>query len=235
MDITIASLLPLIVAAAVLPLDIFVVFVLLRGQRGVMRAAAFATGSMVVRLLQGVFFGYVFRATADAMVEGIMAALLMLIVGILSLITAAKAWLREADPDAPPSRWMTALGGVSALTAFGIGAALLTIAIKQWVFTLSAIAVIDEAELDHVSNVLAYLLFVVAAHSLVLTPIVLAAAAPRWSSGLLDSAQRWLERNGRTTVVVVSSLLGAWFLWKGTTGLIRSDRAPVGHIAATAD
>jgi hypothetical protein len=234
MGMTIASLLPLIVAAAVLPLDIFVVFVLLRGERGVVRAGAFATGSMGVRLLQGVFFGYIFRATANAMVEGIMAALLLLVVGILSLITAAKAWLREPDPDAPPSRWMTALGGVSALTAFGMGAALLTIAIKQWVFTLSAIAIIDEAELNQVSNVLAYLLFVVAAHSLVLTPVVLATAAPRWSARLLDSAQRWLERNSRTTVVVVSSLLGVWFLWKGATGLIRSDQAPVGHVAATA-
>ena len=48
----------------------------------------------------------------------------------------------------------------------------MALAVKQWVFTLSAIAVIEEAQLGQTANVLAYLFFVVAAQSLVLAPII---------------------------------------------------------------
>jgi Sap, sulfolipid-1-addressing protein len=229
-----AGLLPLIVGAAVLPLDIFMVLLLLRSEGGVVKAAAFAAGAMTLRLLQGVFFGYVFRATADAAAEEIVASTLLLVVGILLLITAVKTWLREADPDAPPPRWMIILGGVSALTAFGMGTALMAVSIKQWVFTLSAIAIIDEIPSTPGGSVLAYLTFVVAAHSLVLAPVLLAAAAPARSSRLLDAAQAWLERNGRATMLVVSLLLGMWFLWKGITGLLRLDQPVVAKVGAAA-
>lgn len=218
----VSLLLPLIIGAVVLPVDIFLVLLLLRSEGGVVRGAAFAAGSMTVRVLQGVLFGRLLGSALSANTEEIVASTLLLVVGILSLITAVKIWLRESDPDAPPPKWMTTLSGVSALTAFGMGALLMAIAIKQWVFTLSAIAIIDEAHLSRASSVLIYLGFVMAAHSLVLAPILLSMAAPRRAGSLIDSGQAWLERNSRATMLVVSLVLGAWFVWKGITGLLRS-------------
>lgn len=56
------SLLPLIIGAAVVPIWIIVVLFLLRGEGGLLKGAAFAAGGLSVRVVQGIFFGYVFGA-----------------------------------------------------------------------------------------------------------------------------------------------------------------------------
>ena len=196
---------------------------LLRGEGGVLKALAFAAGAMMVRLVQGVLFGYVFGTAADAYGENssnLITSTLLVVVGIVMLISAVKNWRKEEDSDVPPPKWMAALSGLSALKAFSMGALLMALAIKQWVFTLSAIAVIEQAQLSQTGNVLAYLFFVLAAQSLVLTPILVCAIAPTQSAKLLDAAQGWLERNNRVLMIAVSLIFGVWFLWKGIAGLI---------------
>lgn len=223
MGAVIVYLLPLVVGAALLPASIILALFLLRGEGGVLKALAFAAGAMTVRLVQGVLFGYVFGAAADAYGESgsnLITSTLLLVVGIVMLISAATKWRKEADPDAPPPKWMAVLGGLSALQAFGVGALLMALSIKQWVFTLSAIAVIEQGELSHAGNVLAYLLFVLAAQSLVLAPIIISAVAPTQAARMLDAMQGWLERNSRVIVITVLLIFGVWLLWKGINGLI---------------
>ena len=93
--VDLTNLVPLIVGAAVLPLWIIITLLLLRGGNGgnggnensggtggVMKAAAFASGAMGVRLIQGVLFGVVFRAAgeqADESERGVVASLLLLV------------------------------------------------------------------------------------------------------------------------------------------------------------
>ena len=223
MDTVIVSLLPLVVGAALLPGWIILTLFLLRGEGGVRKALAFAAGAMTVRLVQGVLFGYVFGAAADAYGESgsnLITSTLLLVLGLVMLISAVKRWRKEEDPDAPPPKWMDVLGGLSAIQAFGMGALLMALAIKQWVFTLSAIAVIEQGELSQASNVLAYLFFVLAAQSLVLAPILICAIAPTQSAKMLDAAQGWLERNNRVIIIAASLIFGVWFLWMGIAGLI---------------
>jgi len=223
MGAVIVYLLPLIVGAALLPASIILALFLLRGEGGVLKALAFAAGAMTVRLVQGVLFGYVFGAAADAYGESgsnLITSTLLVVVGLVMLISAATKWRKEADPDAPPPKWMAVLGGLSALQAFGVGALLMALSIKQWVFTLSAIAVIEQGALSHAGNVLAYLLFVLAAQSLVLAPILVSAVAPTRAARMLDAMQGWLERNSRVIVTAVLLIFGAWLLWKGISGLI---------------
>jgi hypothetical protein len=223
MDTVIVSLLPLIVGAALLPGWIILTLFLLRGEGGVRKALAFAAGAMTVRLVQGVLFGYVFGAAADTYGESgsnLITSTLLLVVGLVMLIGAVTKWRKEADPDAPPPKWMAVLGGLSALQAFGVGALLMVQSIKQWVFTLSAISVIEQGELSQTGNVLVYLFFVLAAQSLVLAPILVSAVAPAQSTKLLDAIHGWLERNNRVIVIAASSIFGVWFLWMGIAGLI---------------
>ena len=141
-------------------------------------------------------------------------------VGILLLTTAVRTWRKEDDPDAPPPRWMASLGSLSPRRAFGIGALLMGISIKQWVFTLAAIAVVDEATLGPARSILAYLVFVLAAQSLVLAPIIGSAVAPTRSATMLEALQRRLERHSRMITTAVSSIFGLWFVSKGITGLL---------------
>ena len=223
MDAVIVYLLPLIVGAALLPAWIIIALFLLRGEGGVRKALAFAAGALLVRLVQGVLFGYVFGTAADTYGESgsnLITSTLLLVVGIVMLISAVKKWRKDADPDAPPPKWMATLSGLSALKAFGVGALLMAVSIKQWFFTLSAIAVIEQAQLSRAANMLTYLFFVLAAQSLVLAPILVSAVAPVQSTKLLDAIQGWLERNNRAIVIAASSIFGVWFLWKGIAGLI---------------
>ena len=218
------NLLPLVVGAAVGgPMWIIMALLLLRSDHGVYKAAAFAAGAITVRLLQFVLFSHIFDEVLESGGElemGLMSAILLLLAGIVLLITAVKTWFKETDPDAPPSKWMAALSRISAPTAFGMAAVMMSLGFKQWVFTLSAIAVIDEAKMGIIGSLLIYLLFIAGAQSLMLTPIIASALAPAQSSKIVEAMLGWLERNSRTITIVVSLIFAVWFLSKSSSELL---------------
>ena len=214
------ELLPLIAGAALLPIWIIMTLFLLRGDGGVGKAAAFVAGATIVRVVQGLLFGFVLETGSDSGESGIVGATLLLVAGIAMLITAYKKWRKEEDPDAPPPRWMELLQGLSVPKAFGVGALLMAVALKQWVFTLSAVAIIETAAVGLGASLLAFLVFVVGAQILVVAPIVVYAAAPGPAGKALDALQGWLARNDRVILVAVSLIFGLWFTWKGIAGLL---------------
>jgi hypothetical protein len=223
--IVIANLLPLIIGASLgCPAWIIVTLILLRGKRGVAKAAAFAAGVIAVRTLQFALFGRLFGTIASANgkdVFDLIPSTLLLVAGLVLVITAVRTWwCNEEDSDAPPPRWMTALGAVSTPAAFGMAVVLMFVGLKQWVFTLSAIAIIDDAYLSRLETLLAYLFFIVTAQFLMLAPIISSTVAPVYSGRMREIVLRWLERNNRVITIVVSLAFGAWFLSKGVTGLV---------------
>lgn len=219
----IVDLLPLIVGAAVAPLYSIAVLLLLQSERGLLKAVAFATGGITVRLVQGVLFGFLIGTACNTNSEAsqrLIVSTLLLVAGILLFVTAFKQWRKQDDPDGPTPQWMSTIIRLSATKAVAAGAFFVTIAIKQWVFTLSAIGVISEAGLDGKSNVGAFLVYVLATQMLILVPILVHAMAPHQSANPLKAAQAWLERCNRQIVITMSVIIGAWFLFQGTTGLI---------------
>ena len=218
----IVSLLPLIIGAAVVPLWIIMVLFLLRGEGGLGKAIGFAAGITAVRLVQGVLFGYIFNAAAESSGESggnLIVSTLLLVIGILMLITAYKQWRKEDDPDAPPPKWMAMISGLSVAKAFGLGALLVAIAAKQWVFTLSAIGIIAEAPLSQAENVIAFLIYALAAASFVLAPTIVHAVAPKQSAKTLAAAQEWLAQHNRQIVIAVSLIFGMYFVFRSVAGL----------------
>jgi hypothetical protein len=223
MDDLFVDLLPLIVGAAVVPLYAIAVLLLLQSAGGLLKAVAFVAGGVGVRLVQGILFGLVIGAACQAnSAPGpkLIVSTLLLIVGIVLLVTAFKHWRKQDDADAPTPQWMSALSGVSAFKAVGVGALFPVIAVKQWVFTLSAIGVIGEAGMGGAASVGVYLFYVLATQSLIFPPILASAVAPHRTAKPLMATQAWLERNNRAIVIIMSLLIGAWFLFKGVTGLI---------------
>jgi hypothetical protein len=219
----IVNLLPLIVGAAVVPLYSIAVLLLLQSKRGLLKASALVTGGVSMRLVQGILFGLVIGVACKANSKPgprLIVSTLLLIVGILLVVTAFRQYRKQDDPDAPTPQWMSAIGGLSALKAVGAGALFPIIAVKQWVFTLSAIGVIGEVGPGGVADVGAYLFFVLGTQILVLAPIVAFALAPHRTAKPMNAVRAWLERNNRAIVIVMSLVLGVWFLFKGSTGLI---------------
>jgi hypothetical protein len=220
---TIAQLFPLMLSAAMAPAPAIVVLLLLRGDGGLATAAAFVAGITLVRLAQGALFGVVFAdalSSGGSEAMGTAAATLLLVLGILLWITAIRTLLKTDDPDEPPPAWMARLRQASPLAAFAIGAALITIAAKQWVFTLGALGIIGEQTLGRRDAWVAYLLFVLGAELLLLLPLAVSALAHERSDDLLERVAAWLERNTRPIKITVSIVFGSYFLWKGITGLL---------------
>ncbi len=217
------QMLPLILGSALLPIWIIIVLMLLSGENGLAKGAAFVGGATVARLVQGVLFGLVFAGDSAADTDNgnrLILATLLVVLGIALLITAFKQWHNEPDPDAPPPRVLTTLAELSPLQSFGMGALLVAVGAKLWVFTLGALAVIGGSELGRSESIVAYLLFVFFAELLVILPVVAYAVAPKQSASKLDAARQWMERNQRVIMIIVSLVFGAIFLWKGLSGLL---------------
>jgi threonine/homoserine/homoserine lactone efflux protein len=143
-----------------------------------------------------------------------------MLLGIFLLITAFKTWRKEEDPDAPPPKWLTMLDGLTVLKAFGVGFGLLLIGAKFWVFTLSAIGIIAEAQLGQPTSTIAYILFVLLAESLLLFLVLIRVIMPERSKSLLEAMSAWLTRYNRPIVIGVSLIFGLMFFYQGVSGFL---------------
>ncbi len=219
----IVELLPIVLASMMLPAWIIITLLLLRGQGGVMKAGLFAAGAILVRSLIIFLLHFVFASAADredAESAGLISSALLMLVGGVLLIAAYKKWRKEEDPDGPPPKWMETLGSMTTPKAFGFGALFMLVAVKQWVFTLTAIAIVEEAKLPAGETLLAFVFFVLGSMALVLLPVILSAIAPKPAAQALEKTMGFLERYNRPITVGASLIFSVWFLFKGITGLM---------------
>jgi hypothetical protein len=217
-----ASLLPLIIGSALVPVQIIMVILLLTSEKqGPLKAIAFVVGMTLVRLAQGLLFGLIFVGGSTDVSEGSgwIKSTLLAVLGILLLINAYKSFRKEPDPDAPPPKWLAMIEKASPLVALAMGAGLILLSAKLWVFTLGAISAIGAAQLGQPSSTIAFLLFVLLAESLLIIPILIRLLFPAKASALLGSFGDWLEAHNSQIVMVVSLVFGALFLYQGLTGL----------------
>jgi len=218
-----STLTPLIIGSAIVPIQIVVTILILRSPAGVRTAGAWVAGMTAVRLLQGLLFGLVLSSSDQTASESTGSALivstLLLVMAVLFYVTALRHLFADDDPDAPPPKWMTMPASLTPGKAFLVGAGYVAVAAKFWVFTLGAVAAIGQADLGRPESIVAFLLFVVLAESVVIVIVGAALFAPKRSAGLLDRVSDWLERHNGAIVVVLGLVFGTWFLIKALDGL----------------
>lgn len=219
------ELLPLILGAVLAPVWVIIVLLMLASPRGLAKAAAFVFGMSLTRLIQGLVFGTILTNSAVAKAENggpsPVVSTLLLVVGILLLITAVRKWRKEDDPDEPPPKWMASLDQISPLKALGLGALLVAIGPKLWVFTLSALAIISAAELGFAAGAAIYLLYIVLAQIILILAVLIAAVAPQAATTTLQRALGWLTCYQRPITITVALIFGVYFSWNGIQGLLR--------------
>jgi len=218
----ITTLVPLAIGTAIVPVPLVLTALLLGARDGRGRSAAFAlvAGMMTVRLAQGAVFGVLLAGiTAAGGSRGPIAYGGLVVLALVFLVSGARKALGAPDEDAPPPRWLASLDGLGPARAFGLGAVLLAIGVKHWVFTLGAIGAIGEAAMGPAASAGAFLAFVVAAHCLQLALLALALLAPDRADAVLARFSAVLDRHGRMLLAGVSLVFGAWFLVKGLAGL----------------
>lgn len=217
-----SSLIPLILGCVLEPIEIVITIMLLATPSRARAAGAWLAGHGSTRLLQGLIFGTILHwgarhADSNHSRHWIVSTVL-LVVALLFLVTAARELFSDDDPNAPPPKWMSMLMSASPTKAFFIGAGVITVSVKAWVFTLAAISVIGNAGLGHVANVASYVAFVLLAMSANLLIVGCAALLPDRSRSLLDRILRWLQENNRPIMVVVGLVFGVWFGIKALHG-----------------
>jgi len=207
-----SELLPLAVACMLVPVQWTLTILLVRASR--LRALAFVLGNVTVRLLQGVLFFLLIPEPSDTEAPpsaGV--AWLLLVVGLLLLAKAGRSLAKGApDEDAPPPHWIESASTMSAGRAYLLGAGLLAIGAKFWVFTMSAVAVLDTADIATSTAVVSYVAFALLAVLPPLAVIGLATVLPSRSAALLDSVSSWLTRHTSTIVVGICLVVGVWFV-----------------------
>lgn len=216
------SLLPLILGGALEPIEIMITIMLLGTPSRLRAATAWISGHVGTRLLQGLIFGTILhwgaRSGDSKHSYHWIVSTVLLIVALLFLVTAARALFSDEDPDAPPPKWMAMLMSATPTKAFFIGAGVVTVSVKAWVFTLAAIGVIGDAGHGRAANMASYVAFVLLATSVNLIIIGAAAVFGDRSRAVLDRVLRWLQDNDRPIVVVVGLVFGIWFGLKALHG-----------------
>lgn len=217
-----SSLIPLILGCALEPIEIVITIMLLGTPSRVRAAGAWVAGHVSTRLLQGLIFGTILhwgaRSADSNHPHHWIVSTVLLVVALLFLVTAARELFSDDDPNAPPPKWMTMLTSATPPKAFFIGAGVITVSVKAWVFTLAAISVIGNANLSRPANIGSYVLFVALAASVNLLIVGMAAFFPQRSRSLLDRVLRWLQDHDRPIVIVVGLVFGIWFGIKALRG-----------------
>ncbi len=217
-----SSLVPLILGSALEPIEIMITIMLLGTPSHLRAATAWISGHVGTRLFQGLIFGTILhwgaRSGDSKHSYHWVVSTVLLIVALLFLVTAARELLSDDDPNAPPPKWMATLMSATPTKAFFIGAGVITVSVKAWVFTLAAIGVIGNAGLGRAANMASYVAFVLLAASVNLIIIGAAAVFGDRSRAVLDRVLRWLQDKNRPIVVVVGLVFGVWFGLKALRG-----------------
>ncbi len=217
------TLLPLALASAVVPAQWTLTLLMLRGSAGVRSALAFLSGYVVLRMVQGFVFGLLLGASSAEDTEtgpGVIVASLLVAAGLLLLVKGFRAFLAgAADEDDAPPHWVQAVESYSPGRAFAVGIALLAVGAKFWVFTLSAVATLEAADLGRAVAAVNLLVFALIAVAPSLAVVVAAAVAPARSASMLDRIAAGLGRHSRVIVITICLVVGTWMLLKGLNGL----------------
>jgi threonine/homoserine/homoserine lactone efflux protein len=223
MSALVLELIPLGVASALIPLPIIVMVLLLRSPAGKAAGAAWIAGQAVARLAQGLLVALLLDralgSSGDDATKGPVVATVLLVLGILFYVLAARKALHAPDDDDPPPGWLAALSSATPSRAFLMGAGLMAISVKFWVFTLGATSAISHASLDPVPAIAVYIGWTVLACSLQLALLLATVLAPSRAEALLARIGELLSRYSRPLLIAVGLIFGTVFLAEGLVGL----------------
>lgn len=213
-------LIPLAFAAALQPTQVIALIFLLQTPRGRASGATFVAGMLAFQLGLGALF-WLLRSRVETSVEMqggsfdlIVGSSLVLFGGLL-LIYALRRLFFAADEDDDAQNWLARMRTVTPVRAGFVGVAFLALDPKDWLVTLSVIDVIAAADAGGAASLLAYLAYILLAKSFLLALLLLTLIAPQQAGQRLRQLEQWLQRHMRPLEIIVSGLLGSYFVYAG--------------------
>ena len=213
------QLTPLALAAALQPLQVIALVVILQSERGTANGLAYVGGMSAFRVVLALVMT-VLVSSLEAVIEstgGNFDLVVGTVLVVLGLVMGGFALRRGLSPggkdeDASLLDRLDAAGPAQAVLA---GASFLALDPRDWLIDLAAIDLIAEADLIGTSSVLAYLFYLLLAQSLVLIPLIVSLLSPQRSQDMLGSFSSWMRRHERAIEVVVAAVFGLLILFAG--------------------
>ena len=211
--------LPQAVGIAISPIPMVLVILMLVSARARTNGPAFAIGWTVgVVGVAGIAYalsnGADMATDPDASDAG---SAVQVLLGLLFLFLAARAWRHRPGPGDEPStpKLFSAVDTMSALKCLGLGFAAAAANPKNLPLAISAGVSIAQAGATGGSGVAAVLLFGIAASTTVLVPVIGVLVLGDRTREPLDALKVWLLANNSTIMMVLFIVLGAKMLGSG--------------------
>ncbi|NKB40786.1 MAG: hypothetical protein GKR86_07005 [Ilumatobacter sp.] len=200
-------------AGAIAPVMIMAVILVLSAEGGLPKAFAFILGRFVAYAIWGILLLSVSDKLSDGSGGTSTGSLVVkAILGLLLLVMAARNFVGEDDPDAPPPKWMAKLNSTTPLALFGIAMVLSVVQLRYVALMMSGVTSIVDADLSSGLVVVALILLVLVVILPQLAPILVYLVMGKGAESVLTSMNVWLTRNQRMVNVVVLGLFGAVLL-----------------------
>jgi hypothetical protein len=214
------SLVPLALANWAMPLQVILVILLLQGGRGVVRGLGFLGGMTAVRLAQGILFGLAFIQLGSGLrrvstSRPLLGPALLVLTGAFMLGLAVWFLMGRYDPGEASNRVLRKAQDIPPSKAFALGAALVLLGMKPWLFTLAALGAIQDGQFSELESLLWVLGYILVAELPVWLPILIRVLAPARSAVMLAAISGWFSRHDRAVVIVAEIAFGLFFLVKG--------------------
>jgi len=207
--------------AAVSPILILIVILLIGTEDGLRKASAFTLGKYLVYLGWGVLFLVLMDwiGSAGGVDTPTMPAAMMVLLGILLLVLAGSCLLGEDDPDDVPPKWMTQLDQQRPAALFGIGALLSVVQIRFVLLVAAGVSIMMESELSSIQSIVLLLILAFCLVWSLLLPIIIYVLMGDRGSQAIGSMKGWLTRNQRWINFGVLLFIGVVLVFKGLTSL----------------
>ena len=218
------DLLPVLFALMISPARTLAVIILLHTPRSTSTALGYVGGMVSAMMVQGAGFGAAMSLvglTSDDRSGdlSVLVGALFLVGGIILLAGAFKIASAPKSGGGSLASLLERLEHIGPAGAYKIGFGWLFASPKQWVFVLTAVAVIFAADLRAVGSLTNYLIFtllVQAAYFVIIGGFAL--AEERVGRGL-DAVFGWIRAHLRPTAIGLFAGFGIIFLVKGLSSL----------------
>ena len=219
------NVLPLAAAVAIFPVPIIAVVLMVGSDRGRAKGLAFVLAwSVGLGAVAAIVLGVGGVADAsDAGEPATWANVLLLGLGLLALVAAARQWRGRprAGEETPVPGWVRTIDDLTIVKAGGAGFALSALNPKNVLLTVAAGIEIAEVGLPPSQQVAAVLVFVLIASAGVMAPLVLSVALGERSREVLDGLRGWMTRYSTVILSVLFLLIGAKLIGDALSGFSR--------------
>jgi threonine/homoserine/homoserine lactone efflux protein len=210
------------IGVALSPVPIIAVVLVLATPRGRSNGLAFGVGWLIAVAIVTAIGLLTFSGTSGDE-EGVttLHSVIVLLLGVLLLLAAAKQWRGRPGPGEAPElpAWMARIDGFTAARSFGMGAILAGLNPKNIALSFAAATSIAGGALTGAEQTVAVAVFVVLASVTVVGPVAYYLLAAERAAGPLSRLRIFMADHNAAIMIVILLIFGAKLLSDGVAGL----------------